>query len=39
VADTYRQTFGVIVTNTQEKRQAWLTEVEKKVDEIFPADS
>jgi len=39
VTDTYRQTFGVIVTSTQEERQAWLAEVEKKVGEIFPADA
>jgi len=39
VPETYRQTFGVIVTSTHEERQAWLTEVEEKVGKIFPADS
>lgn len=35
---TYRKTIGVVVTSTLEERQAWLEEVHKKVDEIFPAD-
>lgn len=39
VKDTYRQTYGVIVTSTLEERQTWLADVDKKVDEYFPADN
>lgn len=39
VKETYRRTFGVVVTSTLEERKAWLTEVQQKVAEVFPADS
>ncbi len=39
VKDTSRRTFSVVVTSTQEEREAWLAEVHKKVDRCFPADS
>lgn len=32
----YRKMFGVVVTSKLEKRQAWLKEVEKTVNEYFP---
>lgn len=39
INDTYRKTFGVIVTSTLEERKTWLEKVKEKVSEIFPADS
>lgn len=32
----YRRTFSVVVTSTQEERQAWLTEVRQTVARYFP---
>lgn len=39
IKETYRRTFGVIVTSTTEERHNWLTEVHEKVGEYFPANS
>lgn len=38
VKETHRQTFGVIITSTDKERDAWLSEVHKKVDGYYPAD-
>jgi len=39
IKETYRKTFGVVVTSTPEERQAWLMEIKEKVDEFFPANT
>lgn len=38
VQDFYRKTFGVMVTSTQEQREAWLAEVSATVKSRFPRE-
>lgn len=39
VKNCFRRMFGVVVTSTQDEREIWLSEVHKKVDEYYPANS
>jgi NAD(P)H dehydrogenase (quinone) len=39
VHDFYRRTFGVMITSTQEQREAWLIEVSETVKSRFPREN